>query len=333
MNSNKNNHFKYNKIGLRLSAHFVFISLFFVVLSVFILWKIEFVEDQYAVEKDVKSAVDTVEKQLAKSLWDIDTDSIRITLNSLATLPIIKGASLKGNLEETYQVGATEGLESHSRRIVYRDEYIGDLTLFYSIDEIRSNAVSKFKYLLVFNAIAIFLMGAIFYVIVDRSIIRHISSISRAREALALNEGYSFEPLTLQRKARADELSDLVKVLNKGRQQAVELLQTKKVYQEQMEYQANYDLLTELPNRRHLYDYLKRQITGYSAKQGTLVVMFIDLDGFKQINDNLGHVVGDSVLKECAKRLKRVSESLSSGFIARLGGDEFILLLENIKLV
>ena len=130
----------------------------------------------------------------------------------------------------------------------------------------------------------------------------------------------------MKRKNYRDELSDLVETLNNGRKQSIELFKTKKIYQEQMEYQANFDLLTGLPNRRHLDAHLKKQIKEYEDHKGHLVVMFIDLDGFKQINDNLGHGVGDTVLQVSAKRIKAVVENYD-GYIARLGGDEFVACL------
>ncbi len=168
------------------------------------------------------------------------------------------------------------------------------------------------------------LMGAIFYIIVNLSLIRHIAYISNFRKLSSLNKSAEYKPLKLLRNERKDELSDLVEVLNEGKKKAVELLQAKKEYQEQMEIQANFDLLTGLPNRRHLYDYLSTQIKNYEPDMGNLVVMFVDLDGFKQVNDSMGHSVGDKVLQICAVRLLNVSKKLN-GYISRLGGDEFIL--------
>ncbi len=88
---------------------------------------------------------------------------------------------------------------------------------------------------------------------------------------------------------------------------------------------ANYDALTGLPNRMLLNDRMLQAITVAQRNQTSLTVMFLDLDHFKDINDNLGHSVGDNLLVEIAKRLKATLREEDT--ITRLGGDEFILLL------
>ena len=88
---------------------------------------------------------------------------------------------------------------------------------------------------------------------------------------------------------------------------------------------AYYDPLTELPNRQLLLDRLDVAMTLAKANSQELAVLLIDIDHFKQINDSLGHSVGDSILKHVAARL---SVDLKPEFtLARIGGDEFILLL------
>jgi len=90
-------------------------------------------------------------------------------------------------------------------------------------------------------------------------------------------------------------------------------------------YQAYHDLLTKLPNRAMLRDRLDLAIKQAERSGETLIVMFLDLDRFKLINDSFGHVVGDQLLVEVAGRLK--AEIRTGDTLARLGGDEFMLLL------
>lgn len=96
---------------------------------------------------------------------------------------------------------------------------------------------------------------------------------------------------------------------------------------------AYYDPLTELPNRQLLLDRLEMAISVAKAKEEKLAVLLIDIDHFKQINDSLGHFVGDSVLKKVAERLR--SSINPQRTLARIGGDEFILLFncDNISKV
>ncbi len=90
-------------------------------------------------------------------------------------------------------------------------------------------------------------------------------------------------------------------------------------------YQAYHDLLTKLPNRAMLRDRLDLAIKQAERTSETLIIMFLDLDRFKLINDSFGHVVGDQLLVEVAARLK--AEIRTGDTLARLGGDEFMLLL------
>ena len=90
-----------------------------------------------------------------------------------------------------------------------------------------------------------------------------------------------------------------------------------------------HDLLTGLPNRALFYDRLEHGLEQAKRHGWNLAVMFLDLDNFKQINDKLGHDVGDKVLLTVAKRLKENTRNDDS--ICRLGGDEFLYLLMDIK--
>ncbi|WP_202114319.1 EAL domain-containing protein [Massilia cellulosiltytica] len=90
-------------------------------------------------------------------------------------------------------------------------------------------------------------------------------------------------------------------------------------------YLAQYDPLTSLPNRRRLAHSLEDAIAAAARAQGRAAVMFIDLDRFKNVNDMLGHGVGDQLLVQAAKRLSACARA--DDVVARLGGDEFALVL------
>jgi diguanylate cyclase (GGDEF)-like protein/PAS domain S-box-containing protein len=98
--------------------------------------------------------------------------------------------------------------------------------------------------------------------------------------------------------------------------------------QERLHYLAHHDALTDLPNRVLFLDRLNHALARAQWHQRVVAVMFLDFDRFKNINDTLGHDVGDALLKVIAERLQqRVREGDS---VARLGGDEFAVLLEDI---
>jgi diguanylate cyclase (GGDEF)-like protein/PAS domain S-box-containing protein len=99
--------------------------------------------------------------------------------------------------------------------------------------------------------------------------------------------------------------------------------------EERMLYLAHYDALTGLPNRTLFNDRLHQALTTAKREKTRVALMFIDLDKFKPVNDNLGHDVGDMLLKKAAKRMRECVRD--SDTVSRLGGDEFVILLPNIE--
>ena len=93
------------------------------------------------------------------------------------------------------------------------------------------------------------------------------------------------------------------------------------------QHKANHDNLTALPNRGLFYEVVARQIAASARNKSTLSLLFIDLDGFKRINDQFGHAAGDEVLRQVACRLGDLLRA--SDTASRLGGDEFAIALSN----
>ncbi|MDD5052889.1 MAG: bacteriohemerythrin [Sulfuricurvum sp.] len=102
-----------------------------------------------------------------------------------------------------------------------------------------------------------------------------------------------------------------------------------KAQEQKLHYIAHYDALTGLPNRVLLSDRLQQAIAQATRNRSTIAIVYLDLDGFKEINDLYGHKVGDILLSRLAGRMK---QSLRDGdTIARLGGDEFVAVLLDLK--
>jgi len=102
----------------------------------------------------------------------------------------------------------------------------------------------------------------------------------------------------------------------------------RKAAENEIEHLAFYDTLTQLPNRQLLMDRLKVALAGDADAKHIGVLMFIDLDHFKVLNDSLGHARGDMLLQQVALRL--AASVRSSDTVARLGGDEFVVMLEDV---
>jgi len=97
---------------------------------------------------------------------------------------------------------------------------------------------------------------------------------------------------------------------------------------EQLKYMAMHDTLTDLPNRRFFVDSLGRAMAEAERRGERLALLFVDLDGFKPVNDTLGHKTGDELLRTIGARLRL---SVREGdLVARLGGDEFVIILEAV---
>ena len=102
----------------------------------------------------------------------------------------------------------------------------------------------------------------------------------------------------------------------------------RKKEEEHIKYLANYDVLTGLPNRYLLADRVEQALSSAQRNQDKVAVLFIDLDHFKNINDSLGHDIGDALLKQVAGRLKSCLRRTDT--IARQGGDEFVAVLTDL---
>lgn len=95
--------------------------------------------------------------------------------------------------------------------------------------------------------------------------------------------------------------------------------------EQRINYMANFDVLTGLPNRNQMADHLQYALSLMKRSQAQLAVLFIDIDRFKDINDTLGHSIGDALLVKIAERIKK--EIREEDTASRMGGDEFIVIL------
>jgi len=171
----------------------------------------------------------------------------------------------------------------------------------------------------IFLAAAGILAIALGFVSFQRTLLRPILDTTRMLKAEARGEPGEVLPLPT-----SEETRNLAEAFSEMRQQVASR-------QKKLDYMAHHDALTELPNRTLFRDRLEHAIV-QSQRQGTRVgLLFLDLDRFKQINDSLGHDVGDRLLQSVAERLQ---SSLRKGdTIARLGGDEFAVVAEGAEAV
>jgi len=179
----------------------------------------------------------------------------------------------------------------------------------------RAEAISLFNQLLSVILMAILIAILVVLFVVRRQLIRPLTHLSRQ-----LNDNLS----------EKDSWSELLEVKDKGELGALATLVNRRTTQllqsqQQIEKLAFFDPLTGLPNRRLLIDRMQELLLISRRSVCCGAVLFLDLDQFKNINDSLGHSIGDEVLRQISERLRQGLRD--QDIIGRIGGDEFVIIL------
>jgi len=171
---------------------------------------------------------------------------------------------------------------------------------------------------LLFSALA--LLAA---VIASRALIRPLRSMTDAVEL------FSRERKVSELSPREDELGLLARRFQSMKQEILTQLADLTSSRAAFEHLARHDPLTELPNRRMCFEVLEQALVTARQRGQKMALLFVDLDHFKEMNDQYGHRFGDQVLQAVAKLLTSASEGADC--VARLGGDEFVICFNDVK--
>ncbi len=204
--------------------------------------------------------------------------------------------------------------------------------------EVLQQKLSSFLLLLLF----LLLMMVIVAMFLARKLQKYISTpllnLQKISQQVSEEQNYALRvPIVTH-----DEIGQLTQTFNdmletienrqKERNLAEQALQLNKRRLERavkdLQYLANYDSLTELPNRALCIDRMRYALKRASRTQTHAAILFLDLDNFKDVNDSLGHAIGDELLKATSQRLKKLLRDEDT--LARLGGDEFVIILNDI---
>lgn len=317
--------YRFKRLGNRLTFYFITIGLIFTTATVSLLLIKQYREGYESLYAEANDTIKAVNQQLARSLWNVDQESTRILLEGVFRMPSIQGVQIIETLGNHYIYGEIATPPSLSRPLIFNGQNMGRIEVTVKSDLISESVKEQVIFIIFNSTLMIGLIGFIFTIIVKKSVTRHLAHISYETSRPKQLASELYQPITLDRPDYNDEISDLVSALNRGRKQVAEFAEAKKTYENQLEYQANFDMLTNLPNRRHIELHLNNEISSPdpSGKLSKLAILFIDLDGFKEVNDSLGHSMGDRILLDSATRLKAIMAEYD-GYVARFGGDEFI---------
>lgn len=267
------------------------------------------------------AAAQRVSEHIAKDPWIIQNGQkdnlVRLAIQ-LLELPI----DLQRRLDAFNSGGEVVEIDEYRRSVDKKMDKLwkGLLSLDRAIEadaakdagELTALATTQTRTLLLLAAFGMLLLGA-GYIALDRTVLRPIAAVARALKAEAL--GGKIEQVDISRLA---EMRDLFDAFSEMRQQVT-------ARQTALEYQTFHDTLTGLPNRTLLVDRLQQAINVAKREKKKPTLLMLDLDRFKDINDTLGHQVGDKMLKQIGIRLADTLRKVDT--VARLGGDEFGILL------
>ncbi|MBC9249319.1 hypothetical protein A9179_03405 [Pseudomonas alcaligenes] len=161
-------------------------------------------------------------------------------------------------------------------------------------------------------------------IVAARTLTRPLKSLTEAVQRFSREHKVS--PLA---ERRSDELGQLARSFVQMQQEVLDHMEELNQSRNALEHLARHDPLTGLPNRRVFFERLEHALANSRRSGKQLAVLFIDLDHFKELNDSLGHSLGDHVLQAVANLLR--SATRESDTVARLGGDEFVILFEVVE--
>ena len=178
--------------------------------------------------------------------------------------------------------------------------------------------LSRLRRFILINTAIVVPVFLIIMVFVLRRVMRPLNSAAYHADQMTCGE-IPFEPLPV---VHNDEVGHLTAAFNRVLSKLIES-------RAELEHITLHDTLTGLPNRLLLADRMELALARLQRHKGHIAVLFLDLDGFKQINDVLGHGAGDTVLREVAGRLSKSMRGEDT--LARVGGDEFVILISDLS--
>ncbi|MCH1929113.1 EAL domain-containing protein [Shewanella sp. A25] len=323
----------------------VFTALFFAVAVFIIEIALMVISTKQQLTLTQQELLDSVEQPAANAVWALDDNLARQTLEGALKVEHVGSAVIelddgsmfvsvsnnKKNTSPTF-LGLSnklfDDLKEKSRPL-YRPFYfegtqkqqlIGTLTIIYDTKELTNSLFSQLKLGFFATLARALLLTLVLSAVFHRFLTQPIAQISEAIDKI--DPEFPDEHLLPTSKAHKDD--ELGLVTAKFNQILAQFSQT----QNKLRKMATRDPLTGLPNRTLLLETIAVTIQRYRVHKQSFALMFIDLDRFKNINDSLGHALGDQFLARIARILERFVGD--KGSVSRLGGDEFVILADSV---
>lgn len=315
---------------------------------------------------NMRNALDVIEKMELPSLtvaaWNFDRNQLIAHMGGMLESPWLSGVQLRYGMNENAVITVGDLGDSSSEIREYplihlngaTQVQVGRLLVRPNVDEVYHRTQERLTLVLAAQIASALVMSACLLLLVSALITRHLHRM--AAFARAFVPGATFIPLTLERGPSApdDELTLLQDSLNSAysrlneahareHQQIEELercvaerteelraINARLIESEQaMRVLAHSDPLTGLANRILLDERLDRALSRAVRHHRDVVVLLIDLNDFKPINDRYGHAAGDDLLQTQANRMRHILRETDT--LARIGGDEFVAVLEDLE--
>jgi len=209
---------------------------------------------------------------------------------------------------------------------VDRVEPIGSMVVFQNDGQVEGEARKQALYSVALMLLQIAISGVLMFIVLRMVVTRPVAHLATT---LANIRPGSKQRLQVANRHAHDELGRLALSANALLDTAEKAIDEIQLQRDQMELMATHDALTGLPGMRLVTDRLQVAISSAARNQRKVALLFIDLDGFKAVNDGFGHDAGDAVLKEIAQRLRQTVRGEDTA--ARIGGDEFLVILSGLQ--
>lgn len=306
-----------------------------------------FVEERQQLMSTQQELLNSVEQPATNAVWAMDETLAAQTIQGLLKVDNIGSATIMLDDNSRFVAVRNSSHIASSRlfikisnelfgdlnqvsRLLYRPNYtnnepnkeiIGELTLHYDVQQLTRSLFSSLSYSLWGTLARAFLLTLVLSIVFHRFLTQPIARISEAIDKID-PESPAENLLPTSRAHKDDELGLVTSKLNQI------LVQFSKT-QNKLRKMATRDALTGLPNRALLLETIAVTIQRAKTQKTQFVLLFIDLDRFKNINDSLGHALGDQFLVRIARILE--SSVAEKGTVARLGGDEFVILADGLS--